>query len=228
VSRLFPERVTVYLAGAELRVGERRIPCDPAYGQQPWQGALAALHAMQWKARCKLTVVLSNQFVRYAIVPWSEALAGAAEEEAYVRHHFARVHGERAKSWALRWTAEGDARLASAIDAELLDELKRSFANGAKAKLVSVQPHLMAAANRWRRSVPKTGAWLVLAERERACVALAAGGRWRSVQNAKDSWLSVLERERHRAEGEVPSLVLLAGARAEPQTPGWQVQELPA
>lgn len=228
MSRLFPEHVTVYLASAELQIGERRMPCDPAYGREPWQGALAALRALQWKARCKATVVLSNQFVRYAVVPWSEALANAAEEEAYVRHSFSRVHGERARSWALRWTAEGDPRLASAIDAELLEELKGSFPKGGKAKLASVQPYLMAAANRWRRSVPKTGAWLVLAERERACVALAVGGRWRSVQNAKDSWLSLLERERHRVEGEVPSLVLLAGARAGAQTPGWQVQELHA
>lgn len=228
MSRLFPEPLAVHLASAEVRVGGRRLACDPAYGKEPWQGAIAALRAMQWKAHCKVTVVLSNQFVRYAVVPWSEALAGAGEEEAYVRHHFARVHGERAKSWALRWTAEGDPRLASAIDSHLLGELKRSFPNGAKARLVSVQPHLMAAANRWRRSVPKSGAWLVLAERERACVALTAGGRWCSVQNARGSWLSALERERHRVEGEVPSLVLLAGARAERETPGWQVQELRA
>lgn len=228
MSRLFPERVTVHLASAEVRVGERRLACDPAYGREPWQGAIATLRAVEWKTHCKVTVILSNRFVRYAVVPWSDALAGSREEEAYVRHHFARLHGERAKSWALRWTAGGDPRLASALDRNFLEQLQSSFPKGAKARLVSVQPQLMATANRWRRSVPMGGAWLVLAEPERACVALTAGGRWRSVQTAKGDWLALLERERYRLEGEVPDLVLLAGARADRDAPGWHVRELPA
>ena len=139
-----------------------------------------------------------------------------------------KVHGERAKTWVFRWS-EG---LASAIDQRLLEGLRASFPPQGKARLASVQPELMRAINRWRAEFPATGAWLVLAEPERACAALHAGGGWRSVHSAKGAWLDVLERERHRVEGAVPELVLLAGAaapRAEASSAGaWKFRELPA
>ena len=218
MSRLFPEPLLICLAPEQVSADGKVMACDPAFGSEPWQGALAALAALDKKRRA--TVILSNHFVRYAIVPWSEGLDTAAEEEAYVRHHFARIHGERAKAWALRWSDNGDTRLASAIDQALLDALKQAL-----PRLASVQPHLMAAINRCRKSIPKNGAWLALVEGERACIALHAGGRWRSVQNARGAWLDLLERERHRAEGEVPQLALVAGA--DPGTAGgWTLRPL--
>ena len=137
------------------------------------------------------TIVIPNRDVRYAIVPWHDALDGEAEEQAYLRHHFAKVHGERAKSWVFRWS-DG---LASAIDKGLFEELK------AKKNIVSIQPALMAAFNAARAKIPAAGAWLVLAEEERACVALYARGKWLAVQNARGSWEEILEREKHRTTG---------------------------
>jgi hypothetical protein len=229
VSRLFPERLRVRLAPAEVLAGGRSIACDPAFGAEPWQGAVAALKSLEWTQACRLTVVLSNHFVRYAVLPWSDALAGAAEEEAYLRHHFAKIHGERAKAWTLRASEDrrGVPRLASAIDTALLEELRSAFPKGGKAHLASVQPELMEAANRWRDAIPAAGAWLVMAEPERACLAMHQEGGWRSVQNAKGEWLTLLERERYRLH-EVPTLVLLAGASAPRQSDDWQFRELAA
>ena len=230
-TKLFPGRVTIALAPDHLAVGERRVDCDPAFGAEPWHGAIAALRGVEWKERVRVDAVLSNHFVRYSLVPWNTALADPAEEEAYVRHHFSKIHGERAKAWALRWSAESaDApRLVSAVDGGLIAALKESISG--KARLVSIQPYLMAAANRAQRAVPESGAWLVFAERERACVALHAGGRWRSVQNAKGPWLDTLEREWHRAEAvdgtAAPRLALLIGARPVDAT-GWTFREMPA
>lgn len=216
MSRLFPDRVTVALD-----------PVDPDFGREPWDGAVAALRARQWPQPARVGVVVSNHFVRYALVPWNATLASPAEEQAYVRHHFVRVHGERAKSWALRWSEDGaDApRLASAIDAGLLQALKQSFPAG-KARLVSIQPALMAAANRARAAMPAAGAWLVCAEGDRACVALHASGRWRSVQNAKGPWLDTLEREWHRAEAGAPRVAFLSGVQG--TASGWTLREVPA
>jgi hypothetical protein len=229
VSRLFPEPITVRLAPDQVTVGARAIDCDPRYGAEPWQGAIAALRGVQWDKRSRVAAVLSNHFVRYALVPWSRSLANAAEEEAYVRHHFARIHGERAKAWSLRWSEDGaDApRLASAIDAGLLAALKAAFPARGKARLVSIQPALMALANRARRALPAGGAWIVAAERDRACVGLYSGRRWQAVQNAKGPWLPTLEREWHRVEPGAPRVALLAGASAQ-AAEGWTVREVPA
>lgn len=229
MSLLFPERLSVRLSPAKVLVGEKPVSCDPSFGREPWQGAVAALKTLEWTKACRVTVVIANPLVRYAVVPWSAGLSTPAEEEAYLRHHFAKIHGERAKSWSLRASEApaGSPRLASAVDAALIDQLKATFPKGGKARLVSVQPELMEAANRWRDAIPSEGAWLVLAEPERACLALHGAKGWRSVQNAKGEWLTLLERERFRAEN-VPSLVLLAGARAPREAPGWQFRELAA
>jgi hypothetical protein len=229
VSRLFPERLRIGLAPAEISLDGKRLACDPGLGREPWQGAVQALKGQSLRAG-NVTVVLSNHFVRYALVPWSDALAGPAEEEAYLRHHFARIHGERAKSWLLRSSddAPGAPRLCSAIDRDLLEELRACFPKRGKARLVSVQPQLMAVFNRSRGAIPRSGAWLMLVEADRACAALHAKGRWQSVQNARGEWLALLERERHRAAGAVPDLVLLHADPAFPaDAPGWKLQRLP-
>jgi len=229
VSRLFPEDLRVRLAPAEVLAGGSSIACDPALGTEPWQGAIATLKNMQWTKPCKVTVVLSNHFVRYAVIPWSDGLATPAEEEAYLRHHFGKIHGERAKAWTPRASQDrrGLPRLASAIDTALLEELRGAFPGGGKASLVSVQPELMEAINRWRDAIPREGAWLVLAEPDRACVAMQREGGWRSVQNAKGDWLTLLDRERFRLQ-DVPDVVLLVGARAPEKSEGWQFRELAA
>ena len=210
----FAESLTLGFAPAELTVRGERIACDPAYGAEPWHGALERLKGLEL-GNSRVTLELSSQLVRYTLVPWSDALATPAEEEVYVRHHFARIFGEKAKAWAVRATEAppGAPRLASAVDASLIASLKDAF-RGKKAKLVSIQPALMRRFNAARKSVPKDGAWLVIAEPERACIALHGGSHWRAVQNTKGEWRAALERERHRVEGALPSLVLLAGAAA--------------
>lgn len=231
MSPLFPERLLARLAPAGIAVGAKRYPCDPAFGTELWHGAVEALKGITFP-RSRVTVVLSNHFVRYALVPWSAALATPAEEEAYLRHHFAKIHGERAKGWLYRASEgrRGEPRLASAVDGELVAAVRALFPKGGKAKLASVQPALMHVFNGARAAVPPAGgAWLVIAEPDRACVALHADGAFRTVQNAKGEWRTVLERERFRAphEGTLPDLVLLAGAAA-PADGDWKFRELAA
>ena len=203
MSRLFPERRVVRLcAGADAGT---------------WQQAVAGLERLD-AGRCRVTVELGNDFVRYALVPWNAALATPAEEERYVRHHFSRVHGERAKDWAVRASEApaGEPRLASAVDDGLIAALRNVFRKKPGARLVSIQPALMRRFNALRGAWPADGAWLVLAEPGRSCIALHGGGRWRAVQSTRGDWRAGLERERHRVEGEMPPLVLLAGAEPPP------------
>jgi hypothetical protein len=227
VSRLFPDRLLIRLApsGASYvrtAAGPRRRVVE--------QGSVpaSALASIPVPRRCDVTVILSNHFVRYALVPWSDSLGSEAEEEAYVRHHFAKIHGERAKRWVLRSSEapRGASRLASAVDPELLASVRQGFPEEGRARLISVQPYLMTVLNRWRRAIPRGGAWLAVAEPERACVALHDGATLRAVQNARGDWLPLLERERHRLEGELPDLVLVMGESAPADGAGWRFREL--
>lgn len=235
--RLSRDRLIVSLAPAEValvRVRSRLRPrlitrslasCDPQLGREPWGGAVAALQDAAEDLRMEplaVSIVLSNDFVRYASIPRNDALDDADEERAYAQHCFARVYGERARSWTLRIAEAraGAARLASAIDSALLDAIHTCFPKSAKARLVSVQPYLASAIDCWRAQIPASGAWLLLLERARACLALHAEGRWQTVRNAKghfegvDDWAALLEHERMRADCAVPGTVLVSALDA--------------
>jgi hypothetical protein len=232
VSRLFPDRLLIHLSPGEVAatrfsgpwgkqvIQESRLACTPAPAGDSWQGAIAALQELPRGGPCRVTVVLANPFVRYAVLPWSNALVTPAEEEAYVRHHLMKIHGEPARNWGVRSSrgSTGPSRLASAIDAGLLDALVKQFAELPGAKLVSVQPKLMESFNAWRALVPAQGAWLVLAEPERSCVALFTEARWSAVLSGKGPWIELLERALYLVPAgistELPNLVLLNGAPA--------------
>jgi len=228
VLRLSRDRILIALApdslallrvsgGLRPRVSEKRtVACDPALGAQPWQGAVAALEQVAEETRhtnAKVTVVLSNHFARFILVPWSEGLKNAEEETAFVRYCFAKVHGERSKEWDLRLspTPTGSARIASAIDSSLVQAVRAAFPAAARAKLVSVQPYLMSAFNRWRKDIKGERAWFLLVEPQRACLARLEGGRWSVVRNARGTfdeprqWAGLLDRERHRVGGDEAS-----------------------
>jgi len=225
VLRLSSDRVLIALApdslallrvssGVRPRVIEKRtIACDPAFGAQPWHGAAAALGKFDEEARdanAEVTVVLSNHFARFILVPWSEGLGNAEEQTAFVRYCFAKVHGERSKDWDLRLspTPAGSARIASAVDSSLVQAVRAAFPPAARAKLVSLQPYLMSAFNRWRKDVKGERAWFLLVEPQRACLARIEGGRWSAVRNTRGNfdepgqWAGLLDRERHRVGGD--------------------------
>lgn len=137
----------------------------------------------------RVTVVLSSHFVRYALLPWSGALGSDEEWLALARHSFAATHGGAAEHWNCRVSPadHGEPRLASAIDASLLDALSGP-------PVVSVQPYLMSAFNARRRALAGRAGWFVLHEPGRLTLALMRQGQWRSVRTRRVSsdWQQVL------------------------------------
>lgn len=160
------------------------MEADP--GSPPWAGALAALGAELAASDARdagVTVVLSNHFVRYLLVPRNDALTDEAEASAHARHSFARVYGPVAESWEVRISAcNGGPQVASAVDGDLLAGLDQTVAASGR-RLVSVQPYLMAAFNRWRQELAGPLAWFVLAERGRLCLAALQRGHWSQLVN---------------------------------------------
>ena len=207
---LFPDRLVLARAsgGFRRRLEHKEIlELAPAQaGMPPWQPAVDALAekvAAGEFARADVALVLSNCFVRYALVPWSEALGGREEELAFARHCFARVYGGEVEDWALRLSpaGPGQARLACAVEHKLVDALSTCM-SALGSRYRSLQPHLMASFNRWHARLGEQAAWLVVAEPGLLCLALLRGGCWLSVRTLKvgPDWMAELPRVLAREE----------------------------
>jgi hypothetical protein len=171
----------------------------------PWSGALKTLTtALPFFARhnMKVTVILSNHFVHYLLVPWCDKLGGEKEEMAYARHCFGEVYGHAADAWELRLSPDkaGAPALASAVDNRLLDELRGLLAT-AGVNIKSIQPHLMAAHNICHANLQGRNAWLALLEPGNLCLAMLQQGQWTWMRKLHigDVWHeelpAILERE---------------------------------
>lgn len=189
VNLAFSER-RLTLRGLRTAVSREWLPAAPtAADSAPWRGSVQALEqalAILTVRPARARVVLSSRLVRYALVPWSDALGGADEEAAFARHCFERVYGDAAAEWELRVSDEPDGapRLACAVDAGLPGALRDAFA-AAGVSLESIQPALMAVCNAHRRRLRGRHAWLALIEPGSLCLALRDRGRWARVRSVR-------------------------------------------
>jgi len=242
---LSPTQVSMVHLGKGLQasvVARQSATCDvTTLDEVPWVKALDSLEAMLSKVTVKQAnakVMLSNHFVRYVLVPWSDQISDENEEQAFIRHSFVQTYGVEAQRWALRMSpgGYGDTQVASAVDQALLDGLERILA-ARGIYLASAQPYLMTAYNRWLPQLDGARSWFVLVEPGRLCLSLLHQGRWSSLQTAKigDNWpkelQNLLERELLVSEASIErgTVYLFAPGRAtDTVLPGWKVQRLGA
>jgi hypothetical protein len=185
VSLLWRERVEVGFYPDRLVVsrakGEQTLAVPPAESQTSrWQSALDALAGLEAVSRAEVTVVLSSFFVRYTLVPLSEALTSTAERLAFARHCLARIHGPAAEGWTVRLSGE----VACGVDAQLVEGLRSTLAARAN-RFRSLHPRLMAAFNRCRRKLGSRATWFVDVEPGLASLALLQNGCWQSLRSVK-------------------------------------------
>lgn len=192
---LCPDRVLVvrFRRGLRRRVAEKNTlvcpahdPAGPDAAIPIWQSAVDALSGavQSWKGgAADATLILSNHFVRYLLVPWSDALNGEQETKDFARHCFLQTYGDAAASWDIRLGSDGAGapRVASAVEPALLEAVARAF-RASPLRLRSVQPYLMAAYNQWRHSFHDKTAWFALAERNRLCLARFHQNHWHSLR----------------------------------------------
>src|SRR4051794_32360936 len=207
------------------KVIRKEILSCAATSTSDWTGAVAALHgALQdssW-AGSDARVIVSNHFVRYALVTWSEHLDSDDEKRAWVSHAFAERYGESQTPLEYRWSEEGPngVCVASAMEHELLSQLRAAF-ESTSVRLVSLQPYLMAAFNRCKGKASRSHAWMLFPEPGRVCVAAVAQGAWRALRSKtidmdwqRDLPL-FLQRELLTSEDEEPAEILAYGADLE-------------
>lgn len=108
-----------------------------------------------------LSVVLSNHFVRYAVVPWTEGVRGESQRLAVARAQFLGLFGAEAAAWAaaLEPARHGQPAMAAAVDAGLLDSLCAHWRRGGAACACARCSRIwrrrsMPAGAPWRREIP--------------------------------------------------------------------------
>ena len=201
---LCPHQLVVAQASGGWRPAapqKRIIAVEPKQDSAGWHAAVDALPAALAPGAA-VTVVLSNHFVRYALLPWNPSLTRDDEWLAFARHRLALVHGNSHEEWVVRCaeTSPRGPRLACAVDRALLAVLDERVSAGG-ATLISVQPYLMAAFNHIRLSIGNGPAWAVVHEPGRLTLALIQDGAWAALRSRRvdERWRAnladILERE---------------------------------
>jgi hypothetical protein len=165
-----------------------------------WQPSLGLLDAMlaeaEWQGSAA-RVVISDRWVRYAMVPYAAALGSASEQLTHARHVFAGIYGEVVDQWTvtLADSRPGIPRVACAVPTTFIEELS-AILTRRKIPLKSLQPQLVCAYNHWRAQLPDGGAWFVSIEPGSLAAARLGTGGWDRVHSVRigADWATELRR----------------------------------
>jgi hypothetical protein len=200
---LCPDRLVLASYARGLRAGKPKssvIAVQTNPNDQEWRGAVDAIpQVLNAYKNYDVSVVVADQFVRYALLPWNEALKTEEQWLTLARHRLSAIHGAAAAGWEIKLTetAPKGPRLACAVDRELIDELAAKFV-AANARLVCVQPFLVAAFNRMRSGILSTigsgSCWLVIEEPGRLTLAFIQRGVWVAIRSRRSDsrWRAAL------------------------------------
>jgi len=201
VLRLSPDRLGIALApdnvtwavmrrGLRYRLQAKGMARFEAQDGKAWQLALQELQSELPRlpvTRGDVTVVLSNAFVRYLVVNGGEMLSGAEERLALAKHDFMKVYGGVTQDWEIRISAAdaGGKYLASAVDAELIEQLRHIFSTTG-FKLVSIQPYFALAFDTWCTKLDgKSSHGIFLSETSGYCYAGIGADAWEFMRSGR-------------------------------------------
>ncbi len=161
-----------------------------------WRNAVNALpEVLKAHKGAEASVVLADQFARYALLPHNDAVKSADQWLSLAKHRFSALHGPVAAEWEVKvtQTAPHGARLACAVDRELVHNLITTFVHEG-VKLIAVQPFLVAAFNKIRQQVGNGSCWIVVEEPGRLTLALLQRGAWVAIRSRRsdERWRVVL------------------------------------
>ena len=183
--------------GLGPRVIHKRI-VDVAPGPEtpPWKPSLQALASVLRDARGeRVSVIVSNRFVRYTVVPWHSELMRRSERLVQARHCFKQVYGNLADGWAISISdgRYGTPALATAVDQNLIESLRSSSAE-AGARLISIAPYLTAAYGQFRRTMKGASHFGVVEQDAIGLLQFDSGGlRNATSQRIHENWVQELQ-----------------------------------
>ena len=156
---------------------------------EPWRASLDTLASVLREQRGpvgRVEVVLSDHFVRYALIPWSESLVADSERLGFARLGFRNVYGLLSDGWDVCVDEQpaGQASFASAVDRPLIGGLKDvvSLAGG---RLETVKPALADCLNRHSRVLKEPEFCLAMSEPGRISLAFRSRAGWQAVRSRR-------------------------------------------
>lgn len=180
------------------RLGRPKLfPVGLVDAEQAWERPMDAFRAaLRHFGLRRVRVELSQAFVQLRVLPWRAELLNAAEVEAMARHELSAAYGSMADDWRVTLSDEspGRSRLVAATPHPLLHALQSQAAQ-AGARLVSVEPALVAASRRWSAwGAAEACHWLVQHEASRLSVLIRHQRQWVWVRHARvdNQWLEQL------------------------------------
>lgn len=197
---LAPDHVSYRLQSPYQRLASEKgtVDCSPDPDGPPWRAACTALKGIieeSMRSRLRLEVVVSDQLMRYQVLPWQRGIVSRAEWRAYALNTLAAVYGDIARSWSLRIEVVPPKResLACALDTGLIDEL-RSLAADSLSRLVSVRPNFITRFGQRRTAMQGSRFWFGVLEDKHICLGVLHKGRWEAMRNeaAPDGWQAAL------------------------------------
>lgn len=204
---LAPDRIELALA----RLGQvtadtvecAAIPLDSAGNGCQVTEPLAVLHAM-WSAEAQteradtsLHAVVSNRYVRWQTIPWSDTLLNRKSSEAQYRFQFATVWGEggaEAAVYAADDAPYGMPRVVMSMEAATVDHLKDT-AREHGATLVSLRPMIVAAWDAVSHRIAEKEYAFCTVEQDSMTLAVIRGDRMQTVitQAWSSDWAASLD-----------------------------------
>lgn len=214
VSRWRGEAVTV--------LAEHVITPSAAHPFDAIASALRALLGEQQLAGWPAALVLADELVRLWRVTPPPGATRLDDLEAAAGLRFQALYGETPAAWCI--SADWDAAqpfFAAAVPRALLASLQ-AVADDCKLAIVGIEPHCIAAWNRWRRDI-KPGAWFALVHEQLLTLAPLDAGGLRAVRTlplplplppgADPAWLAqTLRREALLLDMAAPTLLQACGA----------------
>jgi hypothetical protein len=213
------------------------VPTRAGESTETWREPLQTLARVLDEAQARgaaLHVVLSDQFCRFALIPWSADLVRESERIAFARLSFSQTYGQASEGWdiALDESLTAQPAIAAALDRAFLHALREVCA-ARRVRLVSMVPAFVRDVERHRSALRGEDFWLARVETGRLTLALRQRGAWSAIRSRRldgtgAEALANALRQEALACGVAPkgSVYLIDASGSVQAIPGWQTTRL--
>ena len=166
---LTPEGITINSGSKPSFIS---VQAEMLAGPSSWGPVLTELANNTAKiAVRRVKFILSNHYIRYAILPWQSGVFSQQDWQSLAENHMRTLYGDVINSWKISVAMQGFGQplVISAIDYLLLTGLEE-LSLQANWKIDAVEPAFMTVLNHYHHTIKKNS-WLMMIEPQRILLA---------------------------------------------------------